>query len=76
MVGGVRERLRQDRIDSVILVSLPSLKKQAEKPHQWGLKLDTPITILGFIFQCSVVYAAMLVNTSKKNPNNPKPHRF
>lgn len=76
MEGGVRKRLRQDRIDSVILVSLPSLKKQAEKPHQWDLKLDTPITILGFIFQCFVVYAAMLINTIKKNPNNPKPHWF
>lgn len=76
MEGGVRKRLRQDRIDSVILVSLPSLKKQAEKPHQWDLKLDTPITILGFIFQCFVVYAVMLVNTDKKTPTTPNPTGF
>lgn len=73
MEGGGRKRFRQDGIDSMILLSLPSLRKQAEKPFQWDLKLYTPISILGLVFQCFVVYAMMLVITlAKKNPTeNP-----
>lgn len=73
MEEGGRKRYRQDGMDDVIFLSLPSLRKQAEKPHQWDLKLDTPVNILGFIFQCFVVYAMMLVITlaKKTQPQTP-----
>lgn len=63
-------------MDGVIFLSLPSLRKQAEKLHQWDLKLDTPVNILGFIFQCFVVYAMMLVITLAKKTPTPNPTSF
>lgn len=66
MEGGGRKRFRRNGIDSMILLSLLFLKKQMEKPHQYDLKLDTPI--LGFILQCVVVYAVILVITLATKP--------
>lgn len=51
---------------SLILPSLPSPRKQAEKLHQWDLMLDIPISILGFIFQCFGGYAMMAKITLAK----------
>jgi len=53
----------------MVLLSLPSLRKQAEKTHQWDLKLDIPISILAFIFLlCCLCYDAYNNTGKKKNP--------